>query len=134
VYNGTTALLICKQTRPNSFQQTTYSTVITMQEATRYDITLDTGSSTDVDAKNNHYDQVLAMSQGIINASFEELFRSIPDTAEMYHEDRRTGRLDAVLDAPRIMINGSSTNATEVFYQLRYGSSALAHVLSLTHD
>lgn len=86
---------------------------------TRYDISCDTGSATDKDASGNYFDQMLGMSQGIINASFQDLFNSVEEICELYEDNRMLGQIEAVLNAPTIMINGSSDNATEIIYQLR---------------
>lgn len=86
--------------------------------ASRYDVTLDTGSSSDKDAHLNHYDQVIAMSQGIINASFRDMFETKSKPPEMVLNHSR-GNIDAILGAPSIMINGKTKNSTEIYYVLR---------------
>jgi hypothetical protein len=86
--------------------------------ASRYDVTLDTGSNSDEDAYLNHYDQVIAMSQGIINASFRDMFEAKTKPPEMVLNHLR-GNIDAILDAPSIMINGKTKNTTEIYYTLR---------------
>ncbi|KAH6989990.1 hypothetical protein EDB80DRAFT_897653 [Ilyonectria destructans] len=98
-----------------------------MATKTRYDISLNTGSSTDASANENYFDQVTALSQGIINASFLQLFDSIEGIAEISYSSRQMGQMDAVLGPPSIMINGLTTNglttnATEVMYMLRIKS------------
>lgn len=91
-----------------------------MATKTRYDISLDTGSTTDATANENYFDQVTALSQGIINASFLQLFHSNKGIAEIFYYSRQMGQMDAVLDPPSIMINGPKTNSTEAMYMLRY--------------
>ncbi|KAI5465019.1 hypothetical protein BGZ63DRAFT_470975 [Mariannaea sp. PMI_226] len=91
---------------------------------TRYDVSLDTATPpiSDEVENPNYFDQVTALSQGIINASFRQLFDSVEGVAEIAHKSKLLGRFDAVLDAPSIMINGMTTNATEVMYVLRIKS------------
>ena len=89
-----------------------------MSTLSRYDISLNTGTGTDRDAEEAYFDQITAMSQGIINSSFRELFDSMPEEPNMVHNGE-CGNVDAILDAPSIMINGASAVAQEIFYILR---------------
>ncbi|KAK5996112.1 hypothetical protein PT974_04539 [Cladobotryum mycophilum] len=71
----------------------------------------------------NHFDQVIGMSQGIINKSFEQLFKQLDkDNSGVeisFDEIEGLGALSCHLDAPRILLNGMTTNTTDAFYQLR---------------
>lgn len=86
--------------------------------STRYNVTLDTGTPAD-GADNRGFDQVTALSQGVINASFQQLFKSVEGVNEIAYVSRLQGRFEAVIDAPSIMINGATTNATEIMYIFR---------------
>ncbi|KAM0388296.1 hypothetical protein ACHAQC_009906 [Fusarium culmorum] len=89
--------------------------------STRYNVTLDTGTPAD-GADNRGFDQVTALSQGVINASFQQLFKSVEGVNEIAYVSRLQGRFEAVIDAPSIMINGATTNATEIMYIFRIKS------------
>ncbi|GAB1312347.1 hypothetical protein MFIFM68171_02557 [Madurella fahalii] len=88
---------------------------------TRYDFSLSTGNNDDINKATNYYDQVIVLSQLLINASFRHMFESVGGVNELYCDDDQDSgdRIDGVLDAPTIMFNGSTENTTEVYYQLR---------------
>ncbi|MCJ1432471.1 hypothetical protein MMC27_001828 [Xylographa pallens] len=62
------------------------------------------------------------MSQGVMNRSFEALVTQLPGVAAMYYDHEHFGQLDAEMNAPRVLLNGNTSNATEAFYQLRIKS------------
>ena len=67
------------------------------------------------------WDQVLGVSQRIINANFEQLFQIYPEMSDMYNSDDQTGIIDAKLLAPQVLIPGgnSSVSRSELLFQLR---------------
>lgn len=72
--------------------------------------------------KNGHWDQVIAMSQTMINQGFANLFKVHPELSTIYDTDPDIGTIDAILDAPTVLIptgdNGMASN--RVYFQLRY--------------
>lgn len=53
---------------------------------------------------NGQWDQILALSQDIINKQFDTMFAQHPEMANMYTSIDDIGSLDAELLAPRILI------------------------------
>lgn len=95
----------------------------------RYGISLNVAhGSTDEEVANAYFDQVTAISQGTINSNFKSLFKQAvaagSDVNKLIYSNEDTGdtgeRIQATLDPPSIIINGLTSNATQVFYQLRY--------------
>ena len=70
----------------------------------------------------HNWDQVLGLSQRVINKNFEQLFAMYPEMADMYNSND-IGMIDAKLLAPKIIIPGGNTSANKslVYFQLRYG-------------
>ncbi|KAL7952482.1 hypothetical protein V8C34DRAFT_299221 [Trichoderma compactum] len=73
------------------------------------------------------WDQVLGVSQRVINKNFEQLFNLYPEMADMYNANN-AGMIDARLLAPKIIIPGgnSSANKSLVYFQLRFESGSMA--------
>lgn len=68
-----------------------------------------------------NWDQVLGVSQRIINKNFEQLYNMYKtDMGDMY-DSNEVGMIDAKLLAPRIIIPGGNTSANKslVYFQLR---------------
>ena len=67
-----------------------------------------------------NWDQVLGVSQRVINKNFEQLFKLYPTMADMYNSNN-AGMIDARLLPPRIIIPGGNTSANKslVYFQLR---------------
>ena len=82
----------------------------------RQSITLDT-------ANNGYYDEVVSMSQGLINKHFETLFDSYTSLKTINFDpppDRDLASISGTLRAPQMVFNvDSSTNTGEVWYILR---------------
>ncbi|USP80419.1 hypothetical protein yc1106_07693 [Curvularia clavata] len=74
------------------------------------------------ETKTGHWDQVVGISQGIINSNFEQLFKLYSaDMADMYSSVDDVGRIDARMLAPRLLIpGGKSSRNNELIYQLRF--------------
>lgn len=70
----------------------------------------------------HNWDQVLGVSQRIVNRNFQRLFELYPEMSEMYNTNDTTGMIDAKLLSPQILIPGgnSSVGRSEVLFQLRY--------------
>ena len=71
------------------------------------------------ETRTGHWDQVVGVSQGILNANFKQLFSMYPEMSEMYSSVDDVGRIDATLLEPRVLIpGGKSSRVTGLFYQL----------------
>ena len=88
---------------------------------TRFDVSLSTGNDDDINIATNYYDQVVALSQTLINRSFKNMFDSVEGINQLFHDDEQDSGdcIEGTLGAPRIMFNGSTENTTEVYYQLQ---------------
>jgi len=85
--------------------------------ASRYDLNSLMGAKHD---NERYYDQMVCLSQGIINASIKDHFDRVQGVCGLYLDDPELGQIDAALSAPTIMINGSAmSDAPEIFFQLR---------------
>jgi hypothetical protein len=74
------------------------------------------------------YDQVIALSQGIINENFNKLYEMYPELSKLYFKDSAIGTFEGVIQAPRILILGAdekSANLNEVIFQVRFNSGYL---------
>jgi hypothetical protein len=72
---------------------------------------------------NGEWDQVVAVSQDIVNANLEEMFKVYEaDMKYLYFESDVLGRIDAELEPSRIIIpsGASGMNTTTLLYQIRY--------------
>lgn len=78
------------------------------------------------------WDQVLGVSQRVINKNFEQLFELYPEMADMYNANN-AGMIDARLLAPKIIIPGgnSSANKSLVYFQLRYSANGAIDLVGL---
>lgn len=72
------------------------------------------------------YDQIVGMSQGIINKSFKDMFDSVMEKdktiCKMFLSTKRDGTLNAELDAPSVILMGNAMAMVEVYYLLRVKS------------
>jgi hypothetical protein len=83
---------------------------------TRLDTAFDTADS--------FFDEVVGLSQGIINQNFQQIFNSnISLMGNMIFDDPILGtKMQAKLLAPRIIMKTDvATDTGSVYYQLRYG-------------
>lgn len=74
----------------------------------------------------SHYDQVVAVSQKIINTAFEGLYNEHPDWAKVDYSDEKIGSIKANLNSPRLLLGGgtgSEPGLTSALYIMRYISS-----------
>lgn len=78
----------------------------------RYEVTTRTG--------NGQFDQVVALSQGIINENFKKLYDDHDELKTYYFSEKGIGKIDAKLLAPKILIPSGSkaTNYTNVLFQI----------------
>jgi hypothetical protein len=76
-----------------------------------------------LDTPSGYYDQIVGMSQGIINKSFKTMFDQVKGIAKIGIDARDKGSLDCVLDAPSILIIGNTSSTAEIYYQLKYEST-----------
>ncbi|KAF5723684.1 hypothetical protein FMUND_1618 [Fusarium mundagurra] len=84
----------------------------------RFQFTLSTGYDSE------DYDQTIALSQALINASFRELFETTEGVARIAHFDDAAGdRIFGELDAPTLMLIGHSDDENLAYYQLRIKSA-----------
>jgi hypothetical protein len=70
-----------------------------------------------------HYDQVCALSQHVINKNFEKLFERRPDDVSKIDwegSSSATGNLKGTMLAPQIKLSLESVSDPEVYYLLRY--------------
>jgi len=78
---------------------------------------------------NGEWDQILALSQGIINQQFEALYNCYPEMSTMYTSIDDIGSLDAKLLAPRILIPNETSaggGLNHVYFDIRFASGSLA--------
>lgn len=80
----------------------------------RYELTTRTGKG--------EFDQVLGLSQGIINENFKKLYDMYPELRKYYFSEAGIGKIDAELEAPKILIPSGkrATNYTHVLFQIWY--------------
>ncbi|CAK7218948.1 hypothetical protein SEUCBS140593_003727 [Sporothrix eucalyptigena] len=81
-----------------------------------------------------NWDQVLGVSQRIINKNFEQLYNMYKtDMGDMY-DSNEVGMIDAKLLAPRIIIPGGNTSANKslVYFQLRFESGSMSNASGTT--
>ncbi|KAF5636141.1 hypothetical protein F52700_5455 [Fusarium sp. NRRL 52700] len=95
----------------------------TAEQKSRLQFSLSTGDGT---ANNNaeHYDQVTALSQALINRSFRDRFENTEGIARIAHTiDKDGDRIFGELDAPTIMLIGHTDDPNLAYYQLRIKSA-----------
>lgn len=83
-----------------------------------YDSRIDTSTRTD----NGAYDQVIALSQGLINENFQKLYDLYPELKEFKAGNEDVGIFTGKLLAPRVLIPGEDKGSFllgEVFFQFR---------------
>ncbi|KAF1844453.1 uncharacterized protein K460DRAFT_419358 [Cucurbitaria berberidis CBS 394.84] len=87
----------------------------------RYGVTTRTG--------NGQFDQVLGLSQGIINENFVKLYDMYDELKKYYFSEAGIGKIDAELDAPKLLIPSGklATNYTNVLFQVRFKSGSLTN-------
>lgn len=70
---------------------------------------------------NGQWDQVIAMSQTMINDGFKNLFQVHPELEIMYDTSPEIGTIDAVLHPPTVLIPGGNqaVASNKIYYQLR---------------
>ncbi|KAI1109254.1 hypothetical protein F5Y14DRAFT_40251 [Nemania sp. NC0429] len=76
----------------------------------------------------HNWDQVLGVSQRVINKNFKRLFELYPEMADMYNSNDM-GMIDATLLAPQIIIPGGNTSANKslVYFQLSFESGSMSN-------
>lgn len=83
-----------------------------------YESRLDTTTRTD----NGSYDQVVALSQGLINDNFQKLYDLYPQLRNFEFSDKIVGDFKGELLAPQILVPGADKGAFSlgsVFFQFR---------------
>ncbi|RYP28223.1 hypothetical protein DL767_007312 [Monosporascus sp. MG133] len=70
-----------------------------------------------------HYDQIVAVSQDIINKSFDNLYDIYPDYGIVKFSSRRIGTINGSLNPPRLLLGGglgSDISVTSALYVMRF--------------
>ena len=73
-------------------------------------------------ADTGSYDQVIALSQGLINENFSKVYELYPELHKLYFMDAAIGTFEGEIQAPRILIPGAdepSANLNQVIFQVR---------------
>ncbi len=90
-----------------------------MSDLWDYESRWETSTRTD----GGYYDQVIALSQGLINENFKKLYDIYKaDLGKVYLKDAAIGTFEGEVEAPRILIPGAdepSANLNEVIFQIR---------------
>ncbi|UKZ75808.1 hypothetical protein TrVFT333_003502 [Trichoderma virens FT-333] len=76
----------------------------------------------------DHYDQVVAVSQKIINDAFVGLYDENPEFAKISFSDRRVGSIEGDLLSPHLLLGGregGGINLATVLYVMRFKSGKL---------
>lgn len=76
--------------------------------------------------KKEYFDQVVSLSQGIINEHFQKLYDMNKKMHKIFFDPPTSdySTVEATLLAPRLVLNvDSSTNTNEVYYILRWVAS-----------
>ena len=71
----------------------------------------------------SYYDQVVAVSQKIVNDAFDGLYDVYPDFKIMKFNKKRIGTIDAELLSPRLLLGGgvgADLSISRCLYILRY--------------
>jgi hypothetical protein len=70
---------------------------------------------------NGMWDQVVAMSQQLINDGFQNLFEVSPDLKKIYRMESDSGKIDATFHAPDVIVPGFDKPALKnnVIFRLR---------------
>ncbi|KAF5602140.1 uncharacterized protein FSUBG_7815 [Fusarium subglutinans] len=88
------------------------------EQNSRAQFTLSTSSDSE------YYDQTIALSQALINASFRHLFETTEGVARIAHSDDVAGdRIFGELDAPTLMLIAHTDDENLAYYQLRIKSA-----------
>ncbi|KAF5981742.1 hypothetical protein FBULB1_4601 [Fusarium bulbicola] len=88
------------------------------EQNSRVQFTLSTSSDSE------YYDQTIALSQALINASFRHLFETTEGVARIAHSDDVAGdRIFGELDAPTLMLIAHTDDENLAYYQLRIKSA-----------
>ncbi|KAF5551227.1 hypothetical protein FMEXI_3343 [Fusarium mexicanum] len=88
------------------------------EQNSRARFTLSTSSDSE------YYDQTIALSQALINASFRHLFETTEGVARIAHSDDVAGdRIFGELDAPTLMLIAHTDDENLAYYQLRIKSA-----------
>lgn len=77
---------------------------------------------TTTQTRNGYWDQIVPMSQTMINRGFDSLYKVHPKLATMYDTQKGVGTIDAKLAAPTVLIpvGDGGVASNRVFFQLRY--------------
>ncbi|PLB53296.1 hypothetical protein P170DRAFT_379929 [Aspergillus steynii IBT 23096] len=70
-----------------------------------------------------HYDQVVAVSQKIINDSFDDLYNQFPEYGQVDFSNRRIGSIKGSLYSPRLLLGGgvgADISLTSALYVMRF--------------
>lgn len=70
----------------------------------------------------SNYDQVVAVSQKIINGAFDQLYKEYPDFAKINYYDGRLGGINVKLQSPQLILGGglgAGLEAAAALYVLR---------------
>ncbi|GAP90433.1 hypothetical protein SAMD00023353_4500050 [Rosellinia necatrix] len=70
-----------------------------------------------------HYDQIVAVSQKIINESFDNLYEVYPEYGVVNFSNRRVGDIKGNLNSPRLLLGGglgSDISLTSALYVMRF--------------
>ncbi|KAE8309261.1 hypothetical protein BDV41DRAFT_580693 [Aspergillus transmontanensis] len=87
---------------------------------------IDTSTRTD----NGAYDQVIALSQGLINENFQKLYDLYPELRDFKAGNEDVGIFTGKLLAPRVLIPGEDKGSFllgEVFFQFRFKSGSFTN-------
>ena len=88
-----------------------------MASLSRNDVSLNIAGGTD-----EHYDQICALSQKMINENFEILFKQrekdLPDVK--YTDSQAKAKISCVLLPPRLRLKIGSSDMPEYYFELRY--------------
>ncbi|EFY96362.2 hypothetical protein X797_008361 [Metarhizium robertsii] len=71
----------------------------------------------------SHYDQVVAVSQKIINDSFDQLYEQFPDYGNVDFSSHRIGSIKGSLYSPRLLLGGgvgADLSLTSALYVMRF--------------
>ncbi|KAL7928242.1 hypothetical protein V8C35DRAFT_318600 [Trichoderma chlorosporum] len=76
----------------------------------------------------SHYDQVVAISQEIINKGFEGLYAENQDLAQVHYSSKRYGSINGNLYSPRVLLGGregTNLNLAAALYVMRFKDGTL---------
>ncbi|KAF5679377.1 hypothetical protein FHETE_794 [Fusarium heterosporum] len=77
----------------------------------------------------SHYDQIVAVSQKIINDSFDGLYERFPDYGKVDFHSRKIGSIKGNLYSPRLLLGGgvgSDLSITSALYIMRFKDGKLS--------